>query len=114
MPSLPLRLDPTVDLHAGFDAIRAELDLPDAFPPEVLAEAEEAARRCPSVAAALDLRAVPFLTIDPPASTDLDQAFAVERRGAGYLVRYAIADVAAFVAPGSPLDAEAGAHGGTW
>ena len=113
MPSLPLRLDPTVDLHAGFDAIRAELELPDAFAPEVLAEAEASARRGPAVAAAVDLRAIPFLTVDPPDSTDLDQAFALERRGPGYLVRYAIADVAAFVAPGGAIDAEARRRGVT-
>lgn len=113
VPSLPLRLDPTVDLGAGFDAIRAELELSDAFPPDVLAEAEAAARRGPSVAPAVDLRDVAFLTVDPPASTDLDQAFAVERRGRGYLVRYAIADVGAFVAPGGAVDAEARRRGVT-
>ncbi|HEX8803880.1 MAG TPA: RNB domain-containing ribonuclease, partial [Acidimicrobiales bacterium] len=36
---------------------------------------------------------------------DLDQALHIERRGAGWRVRYAIADVAAFVRPGGPLDA---------
>ena len=54
-----------------------------------------------------DETAVPFVTIDPPDSMDLDQALHVERRGTGYRVRYAIADVAAFVAPGSLLDEEA-------
>ena len=46
-----------------------------------------------------DLRDVPFLTIDPPGSTDLDQAMALSRTGDGYLVQYAIADVAAFDPP---------------
>lgn len=110
MPALPLRLDPTVDLGVGFDAIRAELGIADEFPAEVEAEAEEAARRGPSIAAAADHRDVPFVTIDPEGSLDLDQALALERAGAGgtgYLVRYAIADVAAYVAPGGALDAEA-------
>jgi len=36
-----------------------------------------------------------------------------ERRGAGYRIRYAIADVPAFVRPGSPVDAEARRRGQT-
>ena len=37
---------------------------------------------------------------------DLDQAMHLERDGDGHRVRYAIADVPAFVAPGGALDAE--------
>jgi exoribonuclease R len=44
---------------------------------------------------------------------DLDQALHVERRGSGYRVRYAPADVASFVVPGSALDAEAHRRGET-
>ena len=54
-----------------------------------------------------------FVTIDPPESRDLDQALHLERRGKGYRVRYAIADVAAFVTPGGPMDQEAHARGQT-
>src|SRR5690606_2577568 len=43
----------------------------------------------------------------------LDQALFIERRGDGYRVWYAIADVAAFVTPGSALDAEARRRGQT-
>jgi exoribonuclease R len=46
------------------------------------------------------------VTIDPPGSRDLDQALYIKRRGNGHRVRYAIADVGAFVAHGGPLDAE--------
>ena len=60
-------------------------------------------RPCP----AYDVTELPFLTIDPPGSMDLDQAMHLERRGAGFRVRYAIADVAAFVRPGGAIDAEA-------
>ena len=49
---------------------------------------------------------MPFLTIDPPGSMDLDQALHIERDGDGYRVRYAIADVPAFVQPGGAVDAE--------
>lgn len=113
MPSPPLRLDPTVDLGAGFDAIRATLELPDRFPLDVQAEADAAAIRGPALPPTADLRDVPFVTVDPPTSTDLDQAVALARHGRGYLVRYAIADVAAFVAPGGLLDAEARSRGTT-
>jgi exoribonuclease R len=92
------------ELRAGFARVRTELKLPEQFPPDVLAEAEEAAKapHLP-VQDVTDLR---FLTIDPPGSTDLDQAMHLERRGRGFRVRYAIADVAAFVRPGGAIDLE--------
>lgn len=94
------------ELRAGFGRIRAELELPEGFPDQVLAEAERAAR-APDFPT-YDVTELPFLTIDPPGSTDLDQAMQFERRGkGGYRVRYAIADVAAFVRPGGAIDVEA-------
>jgi exoribonuclease R len=54
-----------------------------------------------------DRREIELFTIDPPGSMDLDQAMALERRSGGYRIRYAIADVGAFVRPGGALDAEA-------
>ncbi|SCF67260.1 Exoribonuclease R [Streptomyces sp. Cmuel-A718b] len=110
MPRRHLRMTGAADcsLGAALRALRTELDLPGAFPPEVLAEAEQAAR-APDLPAHLDATDIPFLTIDPPASTDLDQAMHLERRrdGRGYRVLYAIADVAAYLRPGGALDAEA-------
>ena len=53
------------------------------------------------------------MTIDPPGSLDLDQAYFGERRGDGYRVRYAIADVGHFVARGGPIEAEAWRRGQT-
>jgi len=44
---------------------------------------------------------------------DLDQAMHLERQGGGYRVYYAIADVAAFVASGDAVDAEAHRRGET-
>jgi len=99
------------ELRAGFARIRAELELPEQFPADVLAEAEKAAAS-PSLPA-YDVTDLPFLTIDPPGSTDLDQAMHIERRGSGYRVRYAIADVGAFVTPGGAIDAEAHRRGET-
>ena len=103
------RLQPDNDID--FDAIRAGLGIVDDFPAEVIAEAEEMAGRAPS--AEVDLRDVPFVTIDPPGSMDLDQAMYLERRGDGYRVRYAIADVMAVVRPGGAVDAESWRRGQT-
>lgn len=94
-----------VPLRAALRALRTELDVPEAFGPQVLAEAERAARE-PTLPA-YDATDIPLFTIDPPTSTDLDQAMHLSRRPDGYRVRYAIADVAAFVVPGGALDAEA-------
>jgi exoribonuclease R len=88
--------------------LRDELGVPGDFPPDVLAEAEEAARR-PLPIDALDLRAVDFQTLDPAGATDLDQAYAID----GHVLRYAIADVAHFVDPGGAIDREAHLRGVT-
>lgn len=94
----------------GFARIRSELDVPENFPEAVLTEAEHAT---PARVERVDARHIPFVAIDPPGATDLDQAFAAERLGDGYRVFYAIADVAAFVKPGGAIDTEARKRGVT-
>ena len=95
-----------------FSVIRRELDLPTEFPPDVLREADEAARA--TALPGTDRTDIPFVTIDPVTSKDLDQAMHLSRRGdGGYRVRYAIADVAAYVKPGGPLGAETWVRGQT-
>ena len=91
------------DLPARFDAVREKLGVPREFPPEAL---EEAATVVPDEPEA-DLTELEFATLDPPGATDLDQAMCLSRAGAGWHVDYAIADVPAFVRPGSALDQEA-------
>ena len=93
----------------GWDALREELGVPGAFPPEVLAEAQAVTPVLPTE----DRTDVAFLTIDPPGSTDLDQAMALSRTDGGYQVLYAIADVGAFVRPGGAIDLEAHRRGET-
>jgi exoribonuclease R len=97
--------------RASLQAIRTELEVPTEFPAEVVAAAEAAAAnpRLPGE----DRTDLEFVTIDPPDSMDLDQAVHVERAGDGYTVHYAIADVAAFVQPGDPIDVEARKRGET-
>jgi exoribonuclease R len=96
-------------LGEAFVRIREELAVRIEFPPEVLAAAARAAATPPS----RDETAVPFVTVDPPGSMDLDQALHIERDGDGFRVRYAIADVPAFVVPGGPIDVEALLRGQT-
>ncbi len=60
-----------------------------------------------------DRRDIPFVTIDPPGASDLDQAMYLSREGDGYLVQYAISAVGLFVRPGSDLDREVHARGVT-
>jgi len=95
----------------GMRAIREELKLEPGFPPEVAAAAALAASR-PRLPE-LDRTDLPLVTIDPPGSMDLDQAMHVERRDDGHRVYYAIADVAAFVEAGDPVDLEANRRGET-
>ncbi|MFF2408285.1 RNB domain-containing ribonuclease [Streptomyces sp. NPDC058092] len=108
MPRRHLHMTGPADtpLRAALRKLRTELGVPDGFPPDVLAEAAQAAST-PAVSAHRDATDLPFFTIDPPASTDLDQAMHLERRRHGFRVHYAIADVAAFVRPGGALDTEA-------
>jgi exoribonuclease R len=104
--------DPQGVLTAGLAAIRTQYHLPTAFGPEVLAAADAAARRTPSAHA--DRTEQPFVTLDPASSTDLDQAFHLERgSGDDLLLHYAIADVDWFVDHGGPIDHEAWKRGTT-
>lgn len=103
--------DPDCLLSEGLAAIRAQFRVPTAFPPAVEEAAAAAARRVPDAHA--DRTAMPFVTLDPARSTDLDQAFAIEASGGDLLLHYAIADVPWFVADGDPLDAEAWIRGET-
>ena len=97
--------DPGHALSAELDAIRVQYQVPDAFPPEVVAAAGAAAQRVP--AEHIDRTAEHFVTLDPASSKDLDQAFTIERSGSDLLLHYAIADVGWFVEDGGAIDAEA-------
>ena len=99
------------EMHDGIAAIQVELNVSPAFPESVtLAAAAAAANpRLPK----LDRTDIEFVTIDPESARDLDQAMHIERAGDGYVVHYAIADVAAFVTAGDPVDVEANRRGET-
>lgn len=85
--------------------------MPEGFAPEVVAEAERMASRAPDAHA--DWTARPFVTLDPAASTDLDQAFCIEQAGSDLLLHYALADIGWFVPEGGAMAAEAWTRGVT-
>jgi exoribonuclease R len=92
--------------------LRESLGVEHDFPEDAVVEARQAVDRFTKPAA--DETHIPFVTIDPPESRDLDQALHLERRGSGYVVHYAIADVAAFVSPDGAIDREAHERGQTF
>src|ERR1700712_1450380 len=101
----------TGPLAEALAALPAALGLSRDYPAAAQAEADSAAAH-PALPG-LDQTDVPYVTIDPPGSMDLDQALYLERTADGYRVRYAIADVPSFVTPGGPLDAETRKRGQT-
>jgi ribonuclease R len=73
------------------------------------AEAEAAAAQPPTLAGREDLRDLPLITIDPADARDHDDAVYAQpdddpKNPGGWVVWVAIADVAAYVRPGSVLD----------
>ena len=128
---------PPTEVTRALDELRARYEVPTAFPPEALAEAEAAATAWAQdgparllADGARDARDLVLVTIDPPGSMDLDQAVLLERlparseaagasvgdapgSAATYRVHYAIASLATFVPPGGALDAELGRRGET-
>lgn len=85
-----------------FDPVAHEFNVPRDFPTQLHEEAASAQDLYSDQRE--DLREIPFVTIDPVGSRDLDQAVYIEKTTAGFRVHYAIADVAAFIAPGSALE----------
>ena len=88
--------------------------IPNAFPREVLQAAESA--RPATIQGREDWREVPLVTIDPVDAKDHDDAvFArvdtTPTNPGGFIIDVAIADVAHYVRPGSPLDREAFTRG---
>lgn len=88
--------------------------IPDAFPDDVIAQADRAEPA--GLTGREDLRDLPLVTIDPSDARDHDDACFAHAdedpaNTGGHIVWVAIADVAAYVTPGSALDAEARKRG---
>jgi len=85
-------------------------EIPQAFSPAALREAEEA--KPAMLKGREDWRDVPLVTIDPPDAKDHDDAVHAQpdpdpNNKGGYIIDVAIADVAFYVRPGSALDRDA-------
>ncbi|AXC48375.1 ribonuclease R [Paracoccus suum] len=105
--------DPSAPRAVSLIAIHQH-GIPDAFPAEVLAEAD--AQTPASMAGREDLRALPLVTIDPVDARDHDDAVGAmpeddPANPEGMVLWVAIADVAHYVRPGSELDREARKRG---
>jgi ribonuclease R len=89
-------------------AIRAH-QIPHQWSSEVLKESRRFRKIVPKalLEGREDMRDIPFVTIDGEDAQDFDDAVHCQPRGKGWLLRVAIADVAAYVEKGSEIDLEA-------
>ncbi|HMJ76781.1 MAG TPA: RNB domain-containing ribonuclease [Iamia sp.] len=102
-------------LHTDLDLepVWRDLELPRSFPPAVEAAAAAAVDGI-DAADRRDATDVELVTVDPPGAMDLDQALHIgPRADGGWIVHYAIADLAAFVVAGDAVDVEARLRGET-
>lgn len=89
------------------EVTKIELELPTSFSSDVLKEANDSSKDILSTGR-LDLRQIPFVTIDGASSRDFDDAvYAKPCEDGGFDLWVAIADVSAYVQPNSLLDLEA-------
>jgi len=103
-PSPPRDVSPTTVVTRAFETLGVSLAHTDAAEAEAAAWHENPGLDDPALE---DLTALPFVTIDNPGSRDLDQALLIERDGADFRIRYALADASHYVRPGSALFASA-------
>jgi len=96
-----------------FLSIALEHGLRTEFPPAVLRESEALpSDPCEAdMTGRRDLRDLPFVTIDGETARDFDDAVCLAVESGGYRLWVAIADVAFYVRPDSPLDREAAIRG---
>jgi ribonuclease R len=98
LPSAREAVEALLREQLGFRGFRAGLE-DEAADAAASAERDSGARR--------DLTALATFTVDPASARDFDDAVSAQREGDGARVWIHIADVAAHVRPGSPLDLEA-------
>jgi ribonuclease R len=87
------------------EALLVDRGMQRGFRPELVAGAEEAAAGVES-GRRRDLTGLATLTVDPATARDFDDAVSAASEGDGVRLWIHIADVAAYVQPGSALDAE--------
>ncbi|EKE3380804.1 ribonuclease R [Klebsiella pneumoniae] len=89
-------------------------EIPYVWPPAVEKQVSGLKEQVPEEAKAgrVDLRSLPLVTIDGEDARDFDDAvYCEKKRGGGWRLWVAIADVSYYVRPGTPLDAEARSRG---
>ena len=89
-------------------------EIPYTWPPAVEKQVSVLKEQVPEEAKAgrVDLRDLPLVTIDGEDARDFDDAvYCEKKRGGGWRLWVAIADVSYYVRPGTPLDAEARSRG---
>ena len=116
MPNRQVRLqnDVPAELRAGLADLEDELGIDEEFDADVLAEVAERIEAGPLPFDRKDMTALPFVSIDPAGSMDLDQIMHIERTPGGYRIWYGIADVASWVVPGGAIDRAARKRGQTF
>lgn len=98
------------EVRAEMLSVIREFKLPEKFPSQVIAEAEEVSAEYleKEIAARLDLRDKHIFTIDPEDAKDFDDAVSLEvLENGNYLLGVHIADVSYYVREQSQLDKEA-------
>lgn len=118
-------LGPEDSLEAQERIVRLNCRIPDSFPPNVQAAAEQT-RQLPhefhctpgdltrNSSERRDVRHLPLVTIDGADARDFDDAVCVEKTGSGFVLWVAIADVSHYVRPGDALDREALQRGNSY
>ncbi|MCI4188093.1 ribonuclease R [Dickeya dianthicola] len=89
-------------------------EIPHSWPPKVEEQVSDLADEVPEDAkkGRIDLRSLPLVTIDGEDARDFDDAvYCEKKRGGGWRLWVAIADVSYYVRPGTALDHEARARG---
>ena len=107
-----------VELADGLAAIEKQYRLPLDFPAPVLNAAASAVVSTADASTDADsdrieATDVPYVTLDPATSTDLDQAFYLSQDGGEIVLSYALADLTQFVPPGGLVEVEAWQRGVT-
>jgi len=102
------------DFGVDVEIIIRKYHLPHRFPPDVIAEAQDIPNVIPAaeLRERRDFRQQPIVTIDGETARDFDDAVTVHRLANGnFQLQVHIADVAHYVQPDTPLDAEAKLRG---
>lgn len=110
------RLGPENEATVQEALVKANHGVPTSFPKQALTEAAALPAQPAEAdfAQRKDLRQLPFVTIDGATARDFDDAIYVEKKGKGYRLWVAIADVAHYVPVGSALDLEAYERGNSY